>query len=216
MILMNYCYGIKTRFQFLLLASLFLSCTNETELKKENQSTSAIKSENYSQETSDLEIKIRAKKITDSLISSATKSALFDTAGLHTSPVKVTKSYLYQEEYSNYKNISLTYKNNSRKKIEAIKFRWYGEDAFGEPADMGSYGITEGFGGGFTDDALGVGKVRTSSWEILSSRAKKIILAWPTEVIFSDGIKWDIRNVDENLRSIDTVSGLTKYKFKSL
>jgi len=85
-------------------------------------------------------------------------------------------------------------------------------DAFGEPADMG-YGIVEGFGGGFSDDALGAGKARTGTWEILSSRAKKIILAWPTEVIFSDGIKWDIRNVDENLRSIDTVSGLTKFKF---
>jgi len=182
-------------------------------LKKENHSTGIIKSENYSQEASDLEIKIRAKKITDSLISSATKSALFDTAGLHTSPVKVIKSYLYQEEYSNYKNISLTYKNKSRRKIEAIKFRWYGEDAFGEPADMGSYGITEGFGGGFTDDALGVGKVRTSSWEILSSRAKKIILAWPIEVLFTDGTKWDIRNVKENLRSIDTVIGLKKYEF---
>jgi hypothetical protein len=210
MILMNYCYGIKNGFQFLLLTSLFLSCSNETEFKKENHSMGITKSENYSQETSDFEIKIRAKKITDSLISSATKSALFDTAGLHTSPVKVIKSYLYEEEYSNYKNISLTYKNKSKRKIEAIKFSWYGEDAFGEPADMGSYGITEGFGGGFTDDALGVGQVRTSSWEILSSRAKKIILAWPIEVIFSDGTKWDIRNVKENLRSIDTTTGLKK------
>jgi hypothetical protein len=209
-IFMGYHDNLKTVFKFILLTALLQSCSNEAELKKENQSTGIIKSEKYSQETSDLEIKIRAKRITDSLISSVTKSALFDTAGLHTSPVKVIKSYLYQEEYSNYKNISLTYKNNSRRKIEAIKFRWYGEDAFGEPADMGSYGITEGFGGGFTDDALDVGKVRTSSWEILSSRAKKIILAWPIEVIFSDGIKWDIRNVKENLRSIDTTTGLKK------
>ncbi len=209
---MNYCYGIKTRFQFLLLASLFLSCTNETELKKENQSTGIVKSENFSEETTDLELKIRAKKITDSLINSVTKSALIDTIGLFTSPIKVIKYKLYQEEYSNYKNISLTYKNVSKKRIEAIRFRWYGIDAFGEPADMG-YGIVEGFGGGFDDDALGAGKARTGSWEILSSRAKKIILAWPIEVIFSDGTKWDIRNVDENLRSIDTVIGLKKYEF---
>lgn len=199
---------------FILVLILLHSCSNETGLKKENQSTGNIKSQNYSQETSDLEVKIRAKKITDSLINSVTKSALFDTAGLHTSPVKVIKSYLYQEEYSNYKNISLTYKNNSRRKIEAIKFRWYGEDAFGEPADMGSYGITEGFGGGFTDDALGAGKARTSSWGILSQRAKKVILAWPTEVMFSDGTKWDIKNVDEYLRSLDTLKGIKKYYSK--
>jgi len=85
----------------------------------------------------------------------------------------------------------LTYKNVSGKKIEAIRFRWYGEDAFGDPADMGGL-FNDGTGGGFDDDPLRPGQTRTSSWDILSSRGKKVKKAWAYEVAFSDGTKWEL------------------------
>lgn len=126
----------------------------------------------------------------DSMVRSHLKNALLDTTGVYTSPIKVLKASLYKESYSNYKSASLTFKNISDKKIEAVRFRWYGEDSFGEPADMG--GINDGFGGGFDDDPLKPGQSRTSSWNIMSSRGKKILLAWPTEIAFSDGTKWEL------------------------
>lgn len=131
------------------------------------------------------------KKTIDSMVQATLKSALFDTIGLSDAPITILKKWFTQEDYSNYKNIALTYKNVSNKRITAIRFRWYGETAFGDPADMGTT-LQEGFGGGFTDQTLGPDKARTSEWSILSRNGKKIILAWPTEIMFEDGTKWEI------------------------
>jgi hypothetical protein len=119
-------------------------------------------------------------------------NSLLDTAGLYLAPVKVLSSRLVQREYSSYKDIRLTYKNVSGKRISAIRFRWYGKTAFNDPADMGN-SFQEGFGGGFDDDPLGIGKSTTSEWSILSKNAKKVVLAWPTEVAFEDGTKWELK-----------------------
>ncbi|HEX2627861.1 MAG TPA: hypothetical protein VHM26_02585, partial [Chitinophagaceae bacterium] len=136
--------------------------------------------------------KLETDRRVDSMVKESIKDALLDTAGLYTAPVKVVKAYLVTKEYSNYKDIAITFKNISNKTIDAISFSWYGETAFHEPADMGT-SIHEGFGGGFDDDAIGPGKTRTSQWSILSNNAKKVILAWPTKVAFSDGTKWELR-----------------------
>lgn len=133
---------------------------------------------------------VRAKVMVDSFMKEGMKNRLFDTVGLYQSPVKVVSARLIKKDYSNYKDISITFKNVSKKRIEGIRFRWYGLNAFGEPADMGSYGLTEGFGAGFVDEALGSGKSRSSEWSILSKDGKKIVLAWPYEVVFADGTKW--------------------------
>lgn len=127
--------------------------------------------------------------LVNSVMSNAMKSDL-DTGSISNSPIKILNAKLFKEEYSSYKSISLSYKNVSGKKVEAIKFKWYGEDAFGKPADMGAGSIVEGYGGGFDDDPLGPGKSRTSQWSIYSSRGKKVILAWAYEVAFSDGTSW--------------------------
>lgn len=120
----------------------------------------------------------------------ATNDLLFDTSNLSTAPVKILKSRLVKEDYSGYRNIELTYKNISDKNISGIKFRWYGLDAFGDPADMGNYEF-KGFGGGETDDGLRPGRIDNNTWDILSESAKKIIKAWPVEVVFADGSKWE-------------------------
>lgn len=117
--------------------------------------------------------------------------SLIDTVGLYKSPVKVLSAKLVKKEYSNYRDISLTYKNVSDKTIAAIKFKWYGTNAFGEAADMGN-GMVEGFGGGFTDDILRPNRKETSQWSILSRDGKKVVIAWPYEVAFEDGSIWKL------------------------
>lgn len=116
-----------------------------------------------------------------------------DTVGLYKSPIKVTSSSLVKKEYSNYKDIRLTYKNVSNKPVSGIRFEWYGENAFGEPADMGS-SFNSGEGRGFTDETLRPGKSTYGEWSILSRDAKKILYARPYEVVYSDGTKWKLRN----------------------
>ncbi len=128
-----------------------------------------------------------AKKV-DSMVKSTMRSAYFDTTGISTSPIKVLSTRIVKNEYSAYRDISLTWKNISNKKISAVRFKWYGVNAFNEPADMGS-GF-DGLGGGMSDDALQPGKTDNSEWSILSSNVKKILCAWPYEVAFADGTFW--------------------------
>jgi len=166
--------------------ALFVRCSPSAEekarlatLKKEQSIKDSITTEKN---------KAEAKLILD--IESG--KVLKDTIGLSKSPVKITTSKIVKREYSNYNDIHLSYKNISKKPIAAIKFRWKGIDAFGDPAEMGGY--TDGTGGGFADELLGPGKSSSGTWEILSRNAKKVTIAWPIEIVFSDGSKWYINN----------------------
>jgi hypothetical protein len=116
--------------------------------------------------------------------------AKYDTGGLYLAPIKVLSAKFVAKEYSNYKDIALRYKNVSGKVVTAIRFKWYGENAFNEPADMG--GLREGWGGGFTDDALRPGGSDYAEWSILSRDGKEILIAYPYEVVFKDGTKWEL------------------------
>ncbi len=82
-------------------------------------------------------------------------------------------------------------KNVSKKTISAIRFKWTGINAFGEPADMG---ITNGEGGGFDDDKLRPSKSNSGEWSILSRDLKKVTKAWAYEVVFEDGTKWELND----------------------
>ena len=115
----NYTYCLSLFFCFL------VSCSNEEKGIKGIDQVSTEQKKIDRESLSDLELKARAKVVTDSLIKDAVKSALFDTVGLSTSPVKVLKYYLYQEEYSQFKNISLSYKNISRKITKIINRKSY-------------------------------------------------------------------------------------------
>lgn len=134
---------------------------------------------------------IAVRHAVDSTIKETQKNALFDTVGLSNAPIKVVKAKLVEREYSSYKDIFLVYKNVSAKSVSGIKFRWYGETVFSEPADMGN-GLAEGFGGGFTEDRLLPGETDSGTWNILSRNGKTVVLAWPYEVVFSDGSKWKL------------------------
>lgn len=133
------------------------------------------------------EVEMKAQQMVDSITTSVKKESALENKEDSNAPVTVIKSRFIEKEFSNYKDVELTYKNVSNKDIKAIKFEWYGEDSFGEPADMG---ITDGNGGGFTDDILKAGKKRTSEWNVLSRNGNKILTAKAYEVIFTDGTKW--------------------------
>lgn len=126
----------------------------------------------------------------DSMTQAVIKDAAFDTAGISQAPVKVLTAKLVGREYSNSKDIHLAWKNVSSKQVAAIRFKWYGLNAFGEPADMGNTSILAGFGSGFVDRSLKPGKSDSGSWGIMSKDGKKIVLVWPYEVAFEDGTKW--------------------------
>jgi hypothetical protein len=51
-------------------------------------------------------------------------------------------------------------------------------------------GVVAGFGKGSTDRTLRAGKTSSGEWQALSRDLKKIIIAWPMEVVFEDGTKW--------------------------
>jgi hypothetical protein len=126
------------------------------------------------------------------MVNATIAKAMFDTVGLSKAPVKVLKSKVVKQEYSSYRNIYLQYKNVSGKTIAGIKFKWYGTNAFNEPADLGST-FAEGFGVGFTDESLKPGRSESATWDVLSRDAKKIKLAWPIEVSFADGTNWKLK-----------------------
>lgn len=145
---------------------------------------------------SDAKIEADVSRTLDS-IDSVVKNEMFEdsqkpAANDKTSPVEVVNSRLVKMEYSNHKNIELKYKNISNKTIQAIKFEWFGKNAFGEPADMGNP-ISSGQGGGFTDETLKPGKTKYGTWEIFSADAKTITTVRATEVVFNDGTKWIIK-----------------------
>lgn len=123
---------------------------------------------------------------------------LQDTVLAKDGPIKILSFSIIRSDGGDYRNVRLSYQNVSQKKVSAIRFRWFGENAFGEPADMGGVSIfgNKGFGGGYTDDPIAAGAKDMGIWKILSKDAKKAIAAWPIEVVFADGTKWKIKESD--------------------
>jgi hypothetical protein len=131
-----------------------------------------------------LEEQIEIRKISDGYIDKAKEKNAMDSTGQSNSPIKVLKYRLISHnEYSNYKDIELTFKNISDKKIVGIKFHWYCKNVFGEVADNGD-------SGGFTDKSISPNKTMTLQWEMLSKDAKKIKNVKVIEVVFEDETKW--------------------------
>lgn len=167
-----------TRLILLVLVVSLASCSHHSQREK----TKAQKEREF---RDSLETEERVAIETEKFLS----SLKWDTVGVANCGIIITDADFIEEEYSNYKSVRLRYKNVSGKKIKAIKFKWNGIDAFGDPADCGSL-TDEGFGGGFVDDPLGTGRSRTSVWGVLSRNGDQITKAWVTEIAFDDGTKW--------------------------
>lgn len=115
---------------------------------------------------------------------------LFDTIGVSESPIQVLSAKFAEDDYSSYKDVLITFRNVSKKNISGVKFKWYGVNVFGEPASFIGGGFIDGFGGGYTDHIIRPGEKRTSEWDGQSRDGKKILKAWPYEIVFEDGSKW--------------------------
>lgn len=166
------------KISIILLSTFLLSCDNKSQNVPNNTTLNA-----------------EAEKVVDSVLAAYDieqdpKSSFLNQDLTKNSPVQVLKANFTQDEYSNYKGVTLKYKNVSDKTIDAIRFEWYGENSFSEPADMGT---SKGKGGGFTDTVLKAGQTRNSTWDVLSSDGKTIIGARAYEVVFADGTKWSLR-----------------------
>lgn len=133
---------------------------------------------------------LKKERMVDSMVKDMVRNVYIDTAGLSEAPVKVLSFKFITEEYSSYKSVRLSWKNISKKRINAIRFKWYGLNAFNEPADMGT-GFS-GLGGGYTDDPLSPGQSDAGTYSSITRDGKKLVLAWPYEVVFADGAKWKI------------------------
>ncbi|PZF71702.1 hypothetical protein [Taibaiella soli] len=161
---------MKTHYAFLFI--LLLSC-NRANLNCERTVVEETTSKNY----------------VDSFHNALLSRVEFDTVGVEQAPVRIAGYHLVQKKGTHYKSVALTYKNISAKKIEAIRFKWYGTDSTGAPVEMG-YAAT-GIGGSFDDEPLEAGKERTATWGVLTNKLDTITKAWPTEVVFEDGSKWE-------------------------
>ena len=128
------------------------------------------------------------------------ESLQWDTVGIEKSVVEIiSATFIKSSEYSNYKSVKISYKNVSAKDIKAIRFKWYGMNAFDQPADCGDYSNL-GFGAGYMDDGLKSGKTKSGVWDISSRDGDRIVKAWPYEIVYLDGSKWK--------------SSYVEYKFK--
>jgi hypothetical protein len=183
------CYKKRSLWIVILFISILVSCDPVKSQKEKAQDSlkEAVKVDSFSRAKYGESSEEHVKKMVDSSIA----KAMLDTAGLSKAPVKILSAKIVKQEYSSYRNVYLSFKNVSNKKIIGIKFSWYGTNAFNEPADLGNI-TAQGFGGGFTDNPLRAGKTDNGTWNVLSRDAKKIKIAWPTEVSFEDGTSWKI------------------------
>jgi hypothetical protein len=112
------------------------------------------------------------------------KAEFKDTIGISQAPVKVIHVKLIKNEYTNSRSISITYKNVSEKNIDGIKFHWLTDGTWGKE-DIGLYSTIS------TDELFKKGQIHTREWDIKSKNKNKC-MAWPTEVVFSDGSRWKL------------------------
>lgn len=123
--------------------------------------------------------------------SDSTKQSFLNTKDCKESPIKIISSKLLKNQYSDHKDIKLIYKNVSKKKIGAIRFEWYCENAFNKPAS-GKFFFIKGKSEGYTHLAINTRQTRSQIWEGFSTDAKTIISARAYFVTFSDGTTWKL------------------------
>lgn len=113
-----------------------------------------------------------------------------DSVKIANAPIKVTNFKIVKVEYSDYRNVQVTYKNVSDKTIEAIKFGIKGRTAFDKPAEF-----TGGFNGkvyGNIDEPIKPNKSNTVTFAVNSSDLKFIDYVRPYEIVYSDGEKFKL------------------------
>lgn len=158
---------------------ILISCTN-----KKSNATKPILQDNTNGKITEEK---NEKEIIDSV-----KHNFLDTQKTKNSPVKIISAKLLKNQYSDHKDIQLTYKNTTRKNIKAIKFEWYCENVFDKPAS-GQFFFVKGISRGHTDILLEPRKTTSKTWEDFSTDAHAIIAARAYLVVFTDGTQWELK-----------------------
>jgi hypothetical protein len=128
----------------------------------------------------------------DSLYQAGSAQRAADTSGLYASPVTILSARIDKPKLENHRGVFLRYKNVSTKTVSAVRFRWQGITAFGKPADF-TASVAPGVGSGQDDEPIKPGKISEGLWSGVSYQADKIIKAWPIEVAFADGSRWELK-----------------------
>jgi len=158
---------------------ILFSCTN----KKNNKIELIIQDNDLTKNTEEK----KEREIIDSV-----KHSFLDIQKTKNSPVKIISAQLLKNQYSDHKDIQLTYKNTTQKNIKAIKFEWYCENVFDKPAS-GQFFFVKGITRGYTDILLKPKKKESKIWEDFSTDAYTIIAARAYYVVFADGTKWELK-----------------------
>lgn len=119
------------------------------------------------------------------------KKNFLDILNTAESPVQIISSKLSDTQYSDHKDIKLTYKNVTTKSIKAIKFEWYCENAFEKPASGRNF-FVRGKSEGISNTKLNPKETRSQVWEDFSTDANRIIKARAYFVMFTNGTKWEL------------------------
>jgi len=107
------------------------------------------------------------------------------------SPIKIKEARLLKNQYSDHKDIKITFKNLGKKDIKAIKFEWFCVNSFEKPAS-GRFFFAEGR---FTENItylIKSGRSKTEIWEDFSTDANKIIKIRAYYIVYTDGTKWGL------------------------
>lgn len=171
---------MKIKLLFLLI--LATSCIN----KNKKDYFEVKKNINYQQVDTQIDEK---KNISPS---DSIKQSFLDTLNSRESPVKVISSQLLKNQYSDHKDIRLIYKNISKKRIGAIRFEWYCENAFNKPAS-GKFFFVQGKAEGETHTMVNPGKIKSHIWEDFSTDAQSIVSIRAAFVAFTDGTSWSLK-----------------------
>lgn len=164
---------------FLLL--FFLSC------KKNNP-----KFEPFPKNTGELILESKSVYSTDKLMD----SLMFkykNTTNASKFPIKISSVELRKNEYSNFKDIYITFDNIGHKDIQAIKFQWFSINSLNKPSNLRNF-FMKGESCGLTTKIV---KKKSSSKVVFnefSSDANYVIKARVYEVFFTDGTAMLIEN----------------------
>jgi hypothetical protein len=129
----------------------------------------------------------RTQKIRDSI-----KKNFLNNKNENNSPIKILSSKILPNQYSNHKDIRITYKNTTKKNIKAIKLEWYCENSFEEPAH-GRFFYIQGKSSEVITKLITAGKSQSQIWEDFSTDANKIVKVRAYYVMFTDGTTWELK-----------------------
>ncbi|OUL61519.1 hypothetical protein B8T70_15025 [Flavobacterium sp. AJR] len=121
------------------------------------------------------------------------KKKYMDTVDREDIPVKILSAKLLKNEYSNFRDIHLVFKNISKKDVQAVKIQWFSVNSLEEPSNL-RYFFVRGESCGLSVKLLKRSMVSKVTFEEFSSDANRVIKARAYEVIFSDGTVWSLKN----------------------